>query len=111
MQLGVNPVTSTSSPLPLTAGNVQQLACPSGGTSLSPTFSNFLPGMEMTFIFVQIPTGLSPCTVTFPLNMHGASTVSSSIGSVTTQKFIVSNNGTDLYAEGAEVCASSCGVP
>jgi hypothetical protein len=113
MQLGLNTISGSTPALDLTTGNVQQVSCPSGGGgSVTPLVSNILPGMELTFIFVQNSGLLAACTVNFPSNMHGASTVSSTASSVTTQKFVVSNSGTDLYAVGsASTCLSSCGAP
>jgi len=98
----------------MSTGNTQQLAC-TGSTSgvvLTLTTANLRRGETMTFIFVEGNSGAVSCTVSFPANMHGATGVITTVNSVSTQEFIVSNNGTDLYAKAAGVaCTSSCGTP
>jgi len=114
MQLGLNTPPATSAVLDVTAGNIQQIACPSSGgiVTVTPTVPTVLPGMEMTLIFIQGPSLSNFCSIAYPSIMHGGSAAPTGYGSVSTQKFIVSNNGTDLYAEGpASVCTSSCGTP
>jgi hypothetical protein len=114
VQLGVNTVAATAAALDVTAGNVQQIACPSSGglVTVTPTVPTVLPGTEITLIFIQGPNVSNFCSITYPSIMHGGTSASPAYNSVSTQKFIVSNNGTDLYAEGAaSVCTSSCGAP
>jgi hypothetical protein len=108
----VNVVAFSNTPtFDLSRGNVQQFACSGGSGTINPSVTNLQPGMEMTFIFVQATSG-SVCTVTYPSIMHGAASVSSTLSSVSVQKFIVSNHGTDLYAVApAQDCNSSCGTP
>jgi hypothetical protein len=75
----------------------------------SPT--NIQSGMEMTFIFVQNASGAA-CTVSYATYVHGGATVSSVHSSVSTQKFVVSSSGSDLYAVAlGTACLSSCGMP
>ena len=109
----VNLITSPAT-FDLALGYIQQYACTVGG-GIAFTTANLQPGAQMEFVFVQAATG-SACTVTYPSNMHGAATVSPTLGSTTTQKFIVSNGGTDLYAvAGASICTpglgTTCGTP
>jgi hypothetical protein len=115
LKLGVSSTTVFGSGiinLDMTKGNVLQLACGgAGGLAIALNPQNFLAGIDMTFIFVQIASGTA-CTVSYPTFMHGADTVSPTLGSVSVQKFIVSKNGTDLYAEApAKDCTASCGTP
>jgi hypothetical protein len=103
--------SNTSVTLNMSLGNVQQVAC--GGTGnfvlrLAP--SNLKSGEEMTFIFVQ--NGTAACQIVYPSTMHNGTAPSLTPNSVNMQKFVVSNHGTDLYAEGAAIaCTASCGTP
>jgi hypothetical protein len=113
---GVNLITASRSMtavLDMTKGSVQQISCTAlTGASVTVSPINLQSGMEMTFIFGQ-SSSTTGCTVNYPtLIMHNATAVSSTPSSVTTQKFVVSNNGSDLYAVAAgTACASSCGTP
>jgi hypothetical protein len=72
---------------------------------------NLQSGMEMTFIFVQIGSGTAS-KVAFPTNMHSAANVSSTLDSISLQKFMVLNHGTDVYAAApGTACTSSWGTP
>ena len=111
----VNQVTSAV--LDAMLGPVQQYSC-SGGGSATLSTANLQPGDILEFVFVQAPVGSPACTIVYPSNVHGATTVSATLGSVTTQKFIVSNGGTDLYAvAAAAICTpgvpsgTTCGTP
>jgi hypothetical protein len=111
-----NKMTSTSSSAPaittldLGLSNVQQYSCGGNGT-VTLAVANLEPGAQMTFIFVQNATSPA-CTLTYPSNMHGATAPSSTPSSVTTQQYVVSNDGTDLYAVApGSTCLSSCGTP
>jgi hypothetical protein len=109
----INATTSITAPLDMTKGSVQQVVCAATGTgatlTLAPT--NIQSGMEMTFIFVQ-NSSVAVCTVSDGPKIHGGSGVSGNVNSVSTQKFVVSNNGTDLYAVAAgTTCLSACGAP
>jgi hypothetical protein len=110
----VNVVPFSNTPtFDLSKGNVQQFACSGGSGTINPSVTNMQPGTEMTFIFVQ-GTGIPVCTAAFLSHVHGATGVSSTSGSVSVQKFIVSNNGTDLYAIApGQPCnpLPSCGTP
>jgi hypothetical protein len=97
--------------LDMTKGNQQQVVCTGSGAGITLQPTNIQSGMEMTFVFVQVATGTA-CTVAYPSNMHGAVNVSSTLSSVSTQKFVVSNHGTDLYGVAPpQPCTSSCGAP
>jgi len=114
LQQTVNTVAFSATPtFDLSRGSVQQFACTASGTAVLPAVANLQPGMEMTFIFVQV--AVTPaCTVTFPStsNVHGATAVSPVASSVSVQEFIVSSHGTDLYAVApGQFCTSSCGTP
>jgi hypothetical protein len=107
---------TTPATFDLALGYVQQYACTVAG-SIAFTTANLTPGARMEFVFVQATAGTA-CTVSYPSNMHGAATVSATLGSTTTQKFIVSNGGTDLYAvASASICTpgvpfgTTCGTP
>ena len=114
MRLGVNLITAVGSGmlnLDMMKGNVQQVACGTSALGITLNPQNFQAGMEMTFIFVQVASGTA-CTVGYPSIMHGAVNVSSALGSVSVQKFVASNHGTDLYATAPpQDCTSSCGTP
>src|SRR5262249_54914691 len=105
---------SASIALDMSKGNTQQVKCTATvgpPPTLTLSTSNLKPGETMTLIFVQA-SGPTACTVSFPSNMHGGTTVSNLANSVMTQEFTVSNNGTDLYAKAAgSICTSSCGSP
>lgn len=88
---------STSPVLPIASGGIQQFSCTTPGAAITATDTGFTKGLEFTFIFVQNAT--TACTFTFPANIHGATTVSATLSSVSVQTFVISNNGTDAYAE------------
>lgn len=101
---------STTPALNPALGSVQQFACTTAGASISPTLTGLSAGQQFVFVFVQ--NGTTACTVTYPSDMHSATTVSSTLSSVSVQRFVVSANGTDAYGEGAgSACTSSCGTP
>jgi hypothetical protein len=107
---------TTPATFDLALGYIQQYVC-AGGGSITFGTANLQPGAEMEFLFVQATSG-TPCSVSYPSNMHGAGTVSAVLGSTTSQRFVVSNAGTHLYAVGgASVCTpgvplgTTCGAP
>lgn len=110
-RLGVNTITASgSATLDMSKGSIQQVTCTGSGTQTLST-ANLQSGMIMTFIFVQNASGTA-CTLTYPSNMHGWTNPSSSHNSVSTQQFVVSNHGSDLYATAAGTqCISACGAP
>jgi hypothetical protein len=85
----------------MSKGSVQQVVCNASGAGVTLRTLNLQSGMEMTFIFVQETSPASACTVGYPTNMHATTNVSSTLGSVSVQKFVVSNHGSDLYATAA----------
>lgn len=96
LQEAVNSVAFSTSPaLDLTKGNVLQFSCTTASSSVVPTISNLSKGIEFTVIFVQ--NGTTACTWTWPPSIHGAVAVSPTLNSVSVEKFVVSNNGTDAY--------------
>lgn len=100
---------STTPAINLSLGNVQQFACTTGGSSIVPSApSAIVAGMQLTFVIVQ--NGSSACTWAWPSNVHGGGTISATLSTVNTQSFVVSNNGTDLYAASAMV-SSTGGTP
>jgi hypothetical protein len=73
---GLNSVAFSTSPaFDLSKGNIQQFAYTTGGSAISPSFSNLTKGQKMTLIFVQ--NGTTACTVTWPTNIHGTMSSSS----------------------------------
>jgi hypothetical protein len=94
-------VYSTVPILDLSRGNVQQFSCRSPRATISPTISGLASGVEFVFVFVQ--NGTSACTLNFPSSIHGATTASSTLNSISVWKFIASANGTDAYQESATV--------
>jgi hypothetical protein len=107
---GVNNIAYSTTPaLDMSKGNVQQFSCTTAAGSLSPSTANLRPGQIMTFVFIQ--NGTTACTVSFPSNMHGATSVGTTLGSINTQMFVVSANGTDLYAVDAGVQNMTGGTP
>jgi hypothetical protein len=107
---GVNNIAYSTSPaLDMSKGNVQQFSCTTPGASISPTTANLRPGYVMTFVFIQNAT--TACTVMFPSNIHGAGSVGTALGGINTQVFIVTANGTDLYAVGTGVQNMTGGTP
>jgi hypothetical protein len=99
---------STTPAINLKLGAVQQFACTSANAKITPTISGLMKGLEFTVIFVQNGTGA--CTWVWPSTVHGGTTVSSTLSSISTQKFVVSNNGTDAYAIAAGSSATG-GTP
>lgn len=98
---GVNDIAYSTTPnLDMSKGNVQQFDCTTAGASITPTTANLTAGQIMTFVFIQ--NGTTACTVTFPSNMHGATAVGSTLNGINTEDFVVTNNGTDLYAVPAQ---------
>jgi ribosomal protein L30E len=66
----------------------------------------------MTFIFVQ--NGTKACVLgsaNWPSNVHGGMTVSSTLSSINVQQFVVSNNGSDLYAVAQPSTGMTGGTP
>jgi hypothetical protein len=101
-------VTAT---LDMSKGNTQQVMCTSGPSTISLATANLKAGETMTFIFVQ-PSSATGCTVIAGGHIHGLSAVATTVNSVFTQEFAVSNNGTDLYAKSQGTqCVTSCGTP
>jgi hypothetical protein len=99
---GVNPIAYSTTPaMDVSLGSIQQFACTTAGAAIVPTIANLQAGIEFTVIFVQ--NGTTACTWTWPSTIHGATAVSATLNSVSVQKLIVSNNGTDAYAESATV--------
>jgi hypothetical protein len=96
------PVSATGAfTLDMSKGSVQQVVCNASGAGVTLRTLNLQSGMEMTFIFVQETSPASACTVGYPSNMHATTNVSSTLGIVSSQKFVVSNHGSDLYATAA----------
>lgn len=108
--LGVNSISFSTTPvLDMSKGNVQQFSCTTASSSISPTTSNIRAGQVMRFVFIQ--NGTTACTVTYPSNMHGGTTVGTTLSGINVQSFVVSNNGTDLYATSAGVQNMTGGTP
>ncbi len=106
----VNAVSFSTRPtFDLQLGNVQQFSCTTPGAAISPTVPNPTKGMMVTVIFIQ--NGTTPCTLTWPANVHGGMTVSATLSSINVQTFIVSNGGTDLYATGPGSTGITGGTP
>jgi hypothetical protein len=110
-QGAVNAITYSTTPvLALASGNIQQFTCTTASAAIVPTVTGLAAGKEVTVIFVQ--NGTTACTWTWPSNFHNATAVSATLGSVSTQQFVVSNAGTDAYAVAAgTACTTSCGTP
>lgn len=107
---GVNNIPYSTTPtLDMSKGNVQQFSCSSAGAAISPGTVNLRAGQMMTFVFIQ--NGTTACTVAFPSNMHGATAVGTTLSGINTQQFVVTNNGTDLYAVSSGVQNMSGGTP
>lgn len=105
----INNITYSTTPvIALASGNVQQFACTTAGAAIVPTITGLTAGKSFTLIFVQ--NGTTPCTFTFPATVHGATAVSATLSSISTQRFVVSGHGTDAYAEAAGTSASG-GTP
>jgi hypothetical protein len=106
-------VVGSSPTFDLSAGNTQQYACDcSAGPNITLTFINLTRGEPMTFILVQ--NGTTACNLTsWPSNIHGAMPPSflSALGSINAQRFVVSSNGTDLYATGPGSVSMTGGTP
>jgi hypothetical protein len=98
----------------LTTGNTQQFACGTGGATVTVSITTPLPlkGESVTLIFVQ--NSSTACTLSYgtPQHIWGGMTSAqvSTLGSANVQQFIVSNNGTDLYAAGP-VQSNTGGTP
>jgi hypothetical protein len=114
--LGVQPGTQGTAgtfTMDMSKGNLQQVTCGnSGGFAITLAVTNngtanLMPGQELNFMFIQNAT--NPCTVTFPSTMHGFGTASATLSSCTLQKGIVSNNGSDIYAEAPQNVITTCG--
>jgi hypothetical protein len=107
---GVNNIAYSTTPsLDMSKGNVQQFSCTTAGAAISPTTANLRAGQIVTFVFIQ--NGTTACTVTFPSNMHGATTVGTTLSGINTQQFVVTNNGSDLYAVGSGTQNMTGGTP
>ncbi len=100
---------STTPSLNLTSASVLQFSCTTAGASIVPTVTGFAKGIEFTIIFVQ--NGTTACTWTWPSTIHGGTAVSATLSSVSVQSFIVSNNGTDAYAQAAGAVGQTGGTP
>jgi hypothetical protein len=103
MVAGVNNVAYSTAPLfDLSLGNIQQFSCTgTGGSIISPTVKfagsyNLVPGQMVTIIFVQ--NASTACSISWPSNVIGGRQPSSTLSSVNIQQFVVSNNGSTLYA-------------
>jgi hypothetical protein len=108
--VGLNAIRYSTTPaLDLTKGNVQQFSCTSSGASISPTITGLGAGLEFTVIFVQ--NSSKACTWNWPAHIYGGMTVSSTLSGINVQKFIVSDNGTDAYAEAAGSVGVTGGTP
>lgn len=90
---------NTTPVLDLSASNIQQYECPTAGAALTPTAANLVPGQTLTVIFVQNST--TACTWAWPASFHGGGTVTTTLGGISAQQFVVSSSGTDAYAVGA----------
>lgn len=80
----------------LLTGNLVQTAL-TENTTLA--LQNVAKGQRVTLIIVQNASAAK--TFGWPVGVHGGGTVSTTLSSINVQEFIVSNNGTDLYAVGA----------
>lgn len=97
---GLNSIPYSTTPaLNPSLGLVQQFSCTTASASITPTFVVPPAGTIFTVVFVQ--NGTTACTWTWPTHIHGATAVSSTLSSISTQQFVVSNNGTDAYAVAA----------
>lgn len=107
---GVNLISFSTTPvLNMALGNIQQFSCTTPSSAISPTTSGLLPGQVMTLIFVQ--NSGTACTLSYPSTMHGGTSVGSSLGLTNVQSFVVSNNGTDMYAVAAMATNMTGGTP
>lgn len=110
IEVGVNSISFSTSPvLNMALGNVQQFSCTTPSSAISPTTSNLASGQIMTLIFIQ--NSGTACTLTYPTNMHGGTVVGNTLSGINVQRFVVSANGTDLYAEGAMSTNMTGGTP
>jgi hypothetical protein len=110
-QSAMNVLTYSTTPaINLALGTTVQFACTTAGAAIVPTISGYKAGLHFTVIFVQ--NGATACTWAWPSTVHAATAVSSTLSSVSSQEFVVSNNGTDAFAVAAgTACTSSCGTP
>lgn len=99
---------STAPAIDLTKGTIIQFPCSTASSSIVPTISNLNYRNEFTVIFVQ--NGTTACTWTWPASIHGAVSVSATLGSVSVERFVVSANGTDAYLS-SSVVGTTGGTP
>jgi hypothetical protein len=118
MAAAVNPSTGSGFPtetwtVDLSKGNTQQFVCGQGNATVNvsnPT--NLVKGELVTLIFVQYNGTACTLNWTNATHIHGGMTPSTTANSVNVQEFIVSNNGSELYAITAGTsCTTSCGTP
>lgn len=106
----VNSISFSTTPVfNLALGNIQQFACTTPSSVIVPTTSGLVAGQIMTLIFIQ--NSGTACTLTYPSTMHGGTVIGSVLSGVNAQNFVVSGNGTDLYATGAMTTNSTGGTP
>jgi hypothetical protein len=97
----LTPAFSTTPAFNFFVGTMAQFACTTSGSAITPSFSGYVKGAEITVVFVQ--NGTTPCTWAWPSTVHGAVAVSATLSSVSVEKFVVSNNATDIYLIAATV--------
>lgn len=100
---------STTPAINVSQGGIAQFKCTTSGAAISPTFSGFTAGLKFDLIFVQ--NGTTACTLTYPANLHGGTTVGTTLNGVNIQEFVVSANGTDAYAVAAAATNTTGGTP
>ena len=107
---GVNNIAFSTTPaLDLTKGPTQQFSCTTAASAISPTVTGLRAGRHLTLVFIQ--NGTTACTLTLPATFHGQGTLGTTLSGINVQEFVVSNNGTDLYAIAAMVTNMTGGTP
>jgi hypothetical protein len=107
---GVNSIAFSTTPaLDLTKGPTQQFNCSTAASAISPTVTGLRSGRHLTLVFIQ--NGTTACTLTLPATFHGQGTLGTTLSGINVQEFVVSNNGTDLYAIAAMVTNMTGGTP
>jgi hypothetical protein len=100
---------STTPALDLTKGPTQQFSCTTAASAISPTVTGLRAGRHLTLVFIQ--NGTTACTLTLPATFHGQGTLGTTLSGINVQEFVVSNNGTDLYAIATMVTNMTGGTP